>query len=186
MASTNVLPRTISPSSPASAPTRQALNTHALPRVLLQTIAIGAAWILSLPLSTLAQDVATGSAAPAETEIRQLLEQQVTDWNAGDIDGFMQAYWKSEALTFSSSGQTTRGWQATRDRYRTRYATQEMMGKLSFSELEFQEVGAGGYLVLGRWRLERANDQPHGNFSLVLRRFEEGWRIIHDHTSLTP
>lgn len=186
MTSTNVLPHTNATSSPTSVPKRQALQPHALHRVLLRIIATVALWSLSLPLSTLAQDVSADSSAPAETEIRQLLEQQVIDWNGGDIEGFMRAYWKSEALTFSSGGQTTRGWQATRDRYRTRYATKEMMGKLSFSELEFQEVGTGGYLVLGRWRLDRANDQPHGNFSLVLRRFEEGWRIIHDHTSLTP
>jgi len=38
-------------------------------------------------------------------------------------------------------------------------------------------------VVLGRWRLARANDEPHGRFTLIFRRMPEGWRIVHDHTS---
>jgi len=38
-------------------------------------------------------------------------------------------------------------------------------------------------VVLGRWRLERAKDRPHGRFTLIFKRLPEGWRIVHDHTS---
>jgi ketosteroid isomerase-like protein len=38
-------------------------------------------------------------------------------------------------------------------------------------------------VVLGRWRLKRANDEPHGRFTLIFKRLPEGWRIVHDHTS---
>ena len=37
--------------------------------------------------------------------------------------------------------------------------------------------------VFGRWKLVREDDEPHGLFTLVMRRFDEGWRIVHDHTS---
>src|SRR5262245_17727403 len=42
-----------------------------------------------------------------------ILRAQADAWNRGDIDGFMAHYWKSEQLTFSSGGETQRGWTAT-------------------------------------------------------------------------
>ena len=50
-------------------------------------------------------------------DIEEILTKQAKCWNQGDIDGFMQTYWKSDNLTFSGGGKTTRGWQATLDRY---------------------------------------------------------------------
>ena len=38
-------------------------------------------------------------------------------------------------------------------------------------------------VALGSWKLKRATDQPHGKFTLIFRKFPEGWKIIHDHTS---
>ena len=39
-------------------------------------------------------------------------------------------------------------------------------------------------LARGRWRLKLANGSTRtGLFTLMLRRFGEGWRIVHDHSS---
>ncbi len=51
----------------------------------------------------------------------RLIEQQARDWNAGNIDAFMRAYWNSDELTFSSGGEVTRGFDATLARYKERY-----------------------------------------------------------------
>jgi len=115
--------------------------------------------------------------------IRAMILQQQQAWNEGDLEKFMQPYWNSPKLTFSSGGQTTRGWQATLDRYKKKYSSRELMGQLQFSDLEIDVLSGQTALVLGQWRLERENDQPHGNFTLVLRRFDKGWKIIHDHSS---
>jgi beta-aspartyl-peptidase (threonine type) len=114
--------------------------------------------------------------------VREVLERQVSAWNEGNIDGFMETYWRSEALTFSSGGNTTRGWQATRDHYHERYPDRATMGQLRFSELEFPLVLEDVALVLGRWKLTR-DESISGNFSLVLRRLDGSWKIVHDHTS---
>jgi ketosteroid isomerase-like protein len=116
-------------------------------------------------------------------EIGEVLSQQASAWNRGDIDAFMEHYWKSESLTFSAGGQTTRGWQATKDNYRRRYPTRDAMGTLTFAELEIVPIGAEGALVLGKWKLDRASSPVGGNFSLVLRRIDGRWLIVHDHTS---
>ena len=124
---------------------------------------------------------AAGSRATAE--IRALLETQSDAWNRGDIEAFMAGYWKSEQTTFSGANGVLRGWQAVLDRYKRDYPDRAAMGTLTFSELEITPLGHDAALVLGRWRLDRANGPVGGVFSLVLRKFPEGWRIIHDHTS---
>jgi ketosteroid isomerase-like protein len=116
-------------------------------------------------------------------QIEAVLAAQEQAWNRGDIDEFMKHYWNSDDLTFSSGGETTRGWTSTRDRYRQRYATREQMGQLKFSGLETNLLGDSAALVLGQWRLTLEKSSVGGNFSLVMRRIDGHWLIIHDHTS---
>ena len=130
-----------------------------------------------------AEGGADGGAA-AEQAIRQVLSRQVSAWNAGEIDRFMEGYWQDEGLTFSSGGETTRGWEATRQRYHQRYATREAMGQLEFQDLEVNMLGAEGAWVLGRWQLTRGAEQLGGNFTLVFRKQSGEWFVVHDHTSL--
>ncbi|MEM7456602.1 MAG: nuclear transport factor 2 family protein [Planctomycetota bacterium] len=117
-------------------------------------------------------------------EIESLLRAQDECWNNGDIEGFMSTYWQSEELTFSSGGQTTRGWQQTLDRYKARYHPPENMGRLNFDGLETTLLNDNSALVLGNWHLVMADgEELDGNFTLVLRKTDTGWKIIHDHSS---
>ena len=117
------------------------------------------------------------------TDIKRVLTEQAEAWNRGDIDSFMEHYWKSDKLTFSSGGKTTRGWATTKQNYKKRYPTREQMGKLTFNKLEFLPLGESAALVLGQCRLER-KEPVGGNFSLVFRKIDGRWLIIHDHTSV--
>ena len=125
--------------------------------------------------------------APAETPeqaIRRVLDDQVAAWNRGDLEGFMQGYWNSPELTFSSGGDQTKGWQATLDRYRKRYQAEgKEMGKLAFSDVQVQLLGPGFALVTGKWELTLTKETVGGRYSLILKKLDEGWRIVHDHTS---
>ncbi|MDH4071150.1 MAG: nuclear transport factor 2 family protein [Ignavibacteria bacterium] len=123
-----------------------------------------------------------GSATAADS-IAQLLEVQQTAWNRGDIEGYMQGYWKSDSLVFTSGGSVNRGWDATYAKYLRSYDTPEKMGTLRFHSVEISVFPGGTASVLGRWELQRTGDRPAGVFSLLLRRFPDGWRIILDHTS---
>src|SRR5262245_8008182 len=125
-------------------------------------------WIVSFVNETAADDSAA--------EIGRILKEQATAWNRGDIDAFMEHYWKSDEVTFSSGGQTTRGWKSTKENYQRRYPTREKMGQLTFSQLEITPLGDAAALVLGRWRLERESPVG-GNFSLVLRKLDGKWVI---------
>ncbi len=115
--------------------------------------------------------------------ITSILNQQQEAWNRGDVENFINGYWNSPQLTFAGSGGITRGWQPVLARYRKNYPDTQAMGHLDFSEWEVHPLGSDAAFVLGRWHLQRSSDELGGVFTLVFRRFPEGWRIIHDHTS---
>jgi ketosteroid isomerase-like protein len=110
---------------------------------------------------------------------------QVQAWNRGDLDGFMAGYWNSPDLVFFSNGSETRGWQATLERYRARYQAEgKQMGALDFPELNILTLGGDAALARGRWRLKMPDGtESTGMTSVIFRRFPEGWRIVHDHSS---
>lgn len=116
-------------------------------------------------------------------EIRAVIDAQVAAWNRGDIEGFMDGYDRSPNTVFVSGDSITHGWQTVLDHYKKSYDSREKMGVLTFSDLEFAVFNGDTAAVLGRWHLKRANDEPHGTFSLIFRRTKAGWRIVHDHTS---
>jgi len=129
------------------------------------------------------QDSSVAAGDSIGIAVEAILHAQADAWNRGDLAGFMDHYWKSESLTFSSGGKTTRGWTEAMDRYRKRYPTTEKMGHLKFGGLQVTPLGDSAALVLGQWNVEREKEPLAGNFSLVVRKIGDRWLIIHDHTS---
>lgn len=118
-----------------------------------------------------------------KTDIRRVMDEQVAAWNKGDIDGFMKGYWNSPLMTFVSGDNVRRGWQETLDSYKRNYNTREKMGVLTFSELEIEVFSKDSAKVLGRWRVAHEPKDNQGRFTLIFRKFKDGWKIVHDHTS---
>jgi uncharacterized protein (TIGR02246 family) len=118
------------------------------------------------------------------TAVRTVLEEQVAAWNRGDLPGFMAGYWKSKDLTYFSGKERQQGWDAALSRYEKRYRAEgKEMGKLSFSKLEIHVLSPEYTLVKGRWLVEIKNETPEGLFTLLMRKTDQGWLIVHDHTS---
>lgn len=127
---------------------------------------------------------AADARAADKEAITTVLNAQQAAWNRGDVDAFLTGYWHSPELTFSGSNGIARGWDGVMARYKKNYPDREAMGQLAFSELEFRFLGRDAALVLGRWHLKREKGDIGGVFTLVWQRFRDGWKIIHDHTSL--
>jgi ketosteroid isomerase-like protein len=120
----------------------------------------------------------------AVREIRAVLDRQVQAWNRRDLEGFMQGYWHSPNLTFYSGGTTVSGWEETLGRYRNRYQSAGTeMGTLLFSDLKVELLGPAAAFVRGQFHLKMSSGESGGIFTLTLRKFTDGWKIIHDHTS---
>lgn len=125
-------------------------------------------------------------ARQGEQAVRSVLLDQVAQWNNGDIPGFMKGYWKSEKTEFVNASGIFHGWDNVLQRYLRQYPDRAAMGELTFSDLEINLLGPDSAYVLGRWRLGRQSGPIGGVFTLIFRKFPDGWKIIHDHTSQFP
>jgi hypothetical protein len=148
-------------------------------RTLMPLILLLGGW----PVLAAEADAAAVTAPTAEERIVAVLLDSVAGWNEGDLEKYMDAYRRSGDLRFASGGSVSYGWSTVLERYRKRYPDRAAMGELVFSEIDVTLLGDEAALAFGRWELVRADDRPEGLFSLVLRCFPEGWRIVHDHTS---
>ena len=142
--------------------------------------------ILGLFLSRDARSTAqTGTSTEHDrAAITNILDEQQSAWNSGDVSSFMRGYWNSPELTFAGSGGIARGWESVLARYKREYPDQAAMGRVNFSDVEVRFLGPDAALVLGQWHLSRSSGDIGGVFSLAFQRLPEGWRIVHDHTSL--
>ncbi|HET7207080.1 MAG TPA: nuclear transport factor 2 family protein [Terriglobales bacterium] len=142
-------------------------------------------FLVVMAISPLLGIASTSSPASLEDSIRHVLEGQVQAWNRHNLEAFMNGYWNSPDLTFFSGGQVAQGWDQALARYRKRYQGEgHEMGKLNFSDLRIEPLGANAAFVRGAWHLTTSDGKnPHGLFTLIFRKFPEGWKIVHDHTS---
>ena len=125
------------------------------------------------------------SAADEKIVIGNVLREQAGAWNHGDLEAFMAGYWKSPELTFFSGAHEFKGWQAALDRYKNSYQSAgKEMGKLEFTNLRIEMLGPDAAFVRGEFHLTMSDGKtPHGLFTLIFRKFPEGWRIVHDHSA---
>jgi len=95
----------------------------------------------------------------------------------------MDGYARTDTLVFLSGGAVRRGWEESFYAYKRGYPDRESMGTLSFENIEVRPLSSRHALAFGRWRLTRGDDSPTGLFSLLLANTDEGWLVVHDHTS---
>lgn len=116
--------------------------------------------------------------------IIKVLDDQRIAWNKGDIEGFMQGYWKSDSLLFVGKDAPVYGWQKTLDRYKKAYPGKAGMGELTFNILKVNVLDDNNAFVLGGWGLKLENGKtPGGYFTLWFRKIDGEWKIVCDHTS---
>lgn len=123
------------------------------------------------------------SQSKEETAIRSLLAAQTESWNRGDIEGFMQTYWKSDSLMFIGKSGVHFGWEETLHNYQKGYPDTTAMGKLSFDIITVKKLSAEYYYVVGKWMLQRTIGDLSGYYDLLLRKIHGKWYIIADHSS---
>ncbi|MEM9617635.1 MAG: DUF4440 domain-containing protein [Pseudomonadota bacterium] len=123
----------------------------------------------------------------AEEIILASLNAQVAAWNEGNLDAFMETYWKSDKLKFVSGNKVTQGWSATQKKYRERHGDNDGdLGRLSLDKTDFVQITDDVGVVTGRFNLVKDGASSAGAFSLVMKRVDGMWRIAHDHSTEDP
>ena len=118
-----------------------------------------------------------------EKAIVKLLSEQDSAWNRGDLESFMKGYWKSDSLMFIGKSGITYGWQKTLDNYKKGYPDTAAMGKLDFEYIEMKRLSDSYFFVVGKWHLTRTIGNLEGAFTLLLRKINNIWVIVKDHSS---
>lgn len=114
--------------------------------------------------------------------IKKVMALQEDAWNKGNLEEFMQGYWKSDSLRFTSSGRTSMGWQNTLDGYIKAYPTLEKMGKLKFEIFDIYPIEENSAALTGSFYLTRIDEDLSGFFNLIFRKIDNDWKIISDMT----
>lgn len=118
-----------------------------------------------------------------ESVIKQVLDKQTEAWNKGDIDAFMQTYWKNDSLVFVGKNGVTYGWQNTLDNYRKGYPDKTAMGRLQFTIIRIEFLSDQICNVIGKWHLTRTIGNLQGHYTLIIKRINGKWLIVQDHSS---
>jgi len=118
-----------------------------------------------------------------EKIIRNILADQISFWNKGNIPGFMQGYWNSDSLVFVGKNGPTYGYNNTLRNYQKNYPNKDYMGILNFDILSVQPMEKDHFFVIGKFMLQRKVGDASGHFTLIFRRINGVWKIVSDHSS---
>ncbi len=111
-----------------------------------------------------------------------MAEQEVA-WNNGNLEAFMQGYWRSDSLCFIGSRGLTYGWAQTRANYQKGYPNRDAMGTLTFDILKVELLSKKSAFVIGKWHLARKSGDVGGHYSLLWKKINGKWVIVADHSS---
>ncbi len=140
---------------------------------LALTVFIGLTTILSIHTQG-------GDGKSDQKAIHAVMETQQKAWSGGDLEGFMEGYWKSDSLKFHSSRGITYGWQNTLDNYKKRYPTKAHSGTLKFKINDISQINGDSYFVMGEYHLTREVGDANGVFMIIFKKIEGEWKIIAD------
>lgn len=139
--------------------------------------------ILFLALLAFLSQVKVVAQNADEKAIVKILDNQVLYWNKGDLDHFVQDYWKNDSLMFIGSSGVVYGYRNTLIRYKKTYSDTSKMGRLRFEILHIQKLSTEYYYVVGKWFLKRSIGDTGGHYTLLFRKINGIWKIVADHSS---
>lgn len=115
-------------------------------------------------------------------EILEMLARGAANWNRGDLDGFVADY--TDDATFVTPRSVVHGRAEIRARYAPRFALGAQRDSLHFENLEIDVVGPHTVNAIAYYVLTRGDSTTaRGPTSLILKKIEGRWMIVHDHSS---
>jgi hypothetical protein len=140
------------------------------------------------------QSMGTAEAAASPTpsiDYKNESSQEITDlilkgydrWNARDLDGYMEMFWKSPDLVYAVDNEVTWGWVDLRAELLRGYPDRSAMGVATSEKLEIRVLTTDLATAVNSWSMKFPKVKVLGTSVVMLRKFAEGWRIICGHAS---
>lgn len=142
----------------------------------MKKILLSFSFLVCISITALAQ-------SKDEMVIKKAIDEQVAAWNAGDVERFMNTYWKSDSLMFIGKSGVTYGWQNTLNNYKKNYPDAAAMGKLDLTLIDTKRLSVLYFSVVGKWHLTRTIGDIGGHFTLLFKKVKNKWVIVSDHSS---
>jgi hypothetical protein len=165
-----------------------------LPKRFETFIKISAISVLSFCLPVMAQEqnewrsdsfrANSSVAKPDAQQVYEVLLKMLDRWNAHDIEGHLQAYWKSPELLVVVDSEQFNGWQQLHDSYISGYPDRNAMGFIQSKRIQVKLMKPDLALALTWWSLSFPSSEHAvmGNTTMNLQKFDDGWKIVASHT----
>ncbi len=118
-----------------------------------------------------------------EAAIRSVISAAQIAWNNGDIDAFMEGFWKSDSLQFISARGLSRGWEATRENYIKGFPERSSMGTVSYEILSLTSLAPNIFILTSRYEITQEVGKREGIFTAIFRKINGKWLAVHYHAS---
>ena len=124
---------------------------------------------------------------PDDQKVYEILLKMLDRWNAHDIEGHLEAYWKSPELLVMIDAEQFNGWQQLHDSFVNGYPDRSAMGFIQPKRIQVKLLKSDFALALTWWSVSFPNSKQKvvGNTTMDLQKTDDGWKIIASHTSIT-
>ena len=157
-------------------------------------IKISAISALSVSLTVMAQEGsgwqfdslrANSVAKPDAQQVYDVLLRMLDRWNAHDLEGHLDVYWKSPELLVVIDSEQFTGWQQLHDSYVNGYPDRNSMGYINPARIQVKLLKPDLALALTWWTISFPNSKQQvvGNTTMNLQKFEDGWKVVAAHSS---
>jgi uncharacterized protein (TIGR02246 family) len=158
------------------------------PRAARRLFAVGALLVVACAPALAGYRPTDAERAAVRGEIEAMLSRAAINWNRGDLDAFVADYLPGDGTTYVGGRSILRGTAPIRAAYAPRFATGAVRDSLSFVLLDVDALAPNLVNVVATYVLARRLDgrdsvTARGPTSLVMRRVDGRWRIVHDHSS---
>ncbi|HLL76587.1 MAG TPA: AtzH-like domain-containing protein, partial [Pyrinomonadaceae bacterium] len=124
---------------------------------------------------------------PGTRAVRAAFDNLIKGIERSDVDAVMALYWNSPQLVvFNNNGTVTRGWEQVRSNRASSYPEAKEV-KIDARDVRVTMLGTGGAVVSCLWRQTQefrgTPESAAGRLTVVFRLINNGWRIVHTHSS---
>lgn len=159
---------------------------HGAARIGIATVAL--ALVACAPATADRYTPTAAERAARHDEIETMLARAAANWNRGDLDAFVADYLPGTETTYIGSRGILRGPADIHNAYAPRFAPGGVRDSLSFELQDVDPLAPDVLNVIATYILARRVDgrdsvTARGPTSLVMRRVDGRWRIVHDHSS---